>query len=207
MRNPYKLSKAGYSTHSIIINSTGNQGVVLDVGCNDGYIGKDSHKDVIFYGLDYLSESVVKAKKVYKDAHVYDLNNLQKLPWDIQFDTIIFADVLEHVIYPEKTLQFFVDNYLQSKGKVIISLPNIANWQIRLQLLFGKFDYTETGIMDKTHLHLYTFKSAKQLLEKSGLHITATFGGASFFGKIITYFPWLKSLLATNIIYTCEKVK
>lgn len=207
MNNPYKLTKTVYSTHSIIINTVGEKGIVLDVGCNDGYIGKDSHKDVVFYGLDYLLDSVVKAKKIYKDAYVYDLNNLQKLPWGIKFDTIIFADVLEHVIYPEKTLQFFVDNYLQSKGKVIISLPNIANWQIRSKLLFGNFDYTETGIMDKTHLHFYTFKSAKKLLEQNGLHVIDTFGGASFFGKIIAYLPWLKSLLATNIIYICEKSK
>lgn len=207
MRNPYKLSRTGYSTHSIILNSIGEEGIVLDVGCNDGYIGKDSHRNVIFYGLDYLSESVEKAKKIYEDACVYDLNNLQQLPWELKFDTIIFADVLEHVINPEETLQFFTKNYLKSEGKIIVSLPNIANWQIRLQLLFGKFDYTETGIMDKTHLHFYTFKSAEQLLRSNGLHITQTFGGASFFGKIIKYFPSLKSLLATNIIYICAKDK
>ena len=153
MQNPYSLQISKYSTHAIIINEITSEEYVLDVGCNDGYIGKSISQETIFYGIDYLAESVEKAKQVYKDAHIYNLNNLETLPWNIQFDTIIFADVLEHVLYPEEVLKFFVDKYLKSEGKVIISLPNIANWQIRLQLLFGRFNYTETGIMYKTHLH------------------------------------------------------
>jgi len=205
MSNPYALNLSSYSTHSIIINNIGKNKKVLDVGCNDAYIGKDSDPSNVFYGLDYLPESVNKAKKTYKDAMLYDLNNLKDLPWGITFDTLIFADVLEHVLYPEEALDFFVNNYLKKEGKVIISLPNIANWQIRFNLLLGRFNYTETGIMDKTHLHFYTFKTAKELIEKQGLIISNAYGGATFFGRIIKIAPFLKGLLATNIIYICEK--
>lgn len=117
----------------------------------------------------------------------------------------MFADVLEHLLFPEQVLKYFVYNYLKENGQVIISLPNVANWQVRLNLLFGKFNYTDRGIMDKTHLHFYTFKTARELIFKNNLEIINVFGGATFFGPIIKMFPVLNSLLATNIITIVKK--
>ena len=206
MDNHYKLSLAKYSTHNIILKNVGNNKVVLDIGCNDGYVGKIADNTNKFYGIDYLKESIEEAKKIYVDALQYDLNDLKFLPWNIKFDVIIFADVLEHVLYPKEVLTFFVKNYLKDNGKIIISLPNIANWQVRINLLWGKFDYTDTGIMDKTHLHFYTFKTAKQLIEIADLRVIEKSNGASFFGPVIKIFPFLKYILATNIILICKKV-
>jgi len=205
-KNPYKLNLfSKYSTHNIIIDNVGIDKTVLDVGCNDGYIGNNSDKSNNFYGVDYLEDSINKAKQSYKDAIVYDLNNLENLPWNIKFDVIIFADVLEHILYPEKVIDFFTKNYLKDNGRIIISLPNIANWQVRLKLLFGKFDYKNTGIMDRTHLHLYTYKTALTFVSKFNLKTEKIVGGASIFGLIISIFPFLKSLLATNIIIIARK--
>ncbi|MBU3978220.1 class I SAM-dependent methyltransferase, partial [Patescibacteria group bacterium] len=205
-KNFYRLNLfSSYSTHSIILRNIGDNKVILDVGCNDGYIGKNSDKSNIFYGLDYLDESIQNAKIIYKDAIFYDLNILENLPWNIKFDVIIFADVLEHVLYPEVVLNFFIKNYLKDGGKIIISLPNIANWQVRINLLFGKFDYADSGIMDKTHLHLYTFKSATNFAQKSNLKIINILGGASFFGIVLRFIPFLNSLLTTNIIIVAVK--
>lgn len=205
MINPYKLQLSKYSTHNIIRENIGDNKAVLDIGCNEGYLGRVCAKTNIFYGLDYYQENIDKATTFYKDARVYDLNDLKELPWKQKFNVIVFADVLEHILFPEQVLKFFVDHYLKENGQVIISLPNIANWQVRLNLLFGKFDYTDTGIMDKTHLHLYTFRTARRLVLKNNLEITNEFGGASFFGPIIKMFPVLNSLLATNIITTARK--
>lgn len=204
-KNPYKLSVSKYSTHNIIAHILGENNVVLDVGCNDGYLGKISHLSNTFYGLDYLDDSVLKAKEVYKEVLIYDLNHIEKLPWDMRFDVIVFADVLEHVLYPETVLRFFVDTYLKDGGRVIISLPNVANWQVRLQLFLGKFEYQETGILDRTHLHLYTFKTAKKLAESCGLEVKAEKSGATLFGPVLNAFPFLKSLFATSIILVNEK--
>ena len=205
--NPYKLNLfSKYSTHSIILSNIGENKTVLDIGCNDGYIGKNSDKSNIFYGLDFASESIEKAKKNYKDAILYDLNNLENLPWNIKFNVIVFADVLEHVLYPEQVIEFFIKKYLAEDGLVIVSLPNVANWQVRLNLLFGKFDYTETGVMDKTHLHLYTSKSARKLVLRNNLKIIKELSGSSFFGSVVKIFPFLKYILATNIILICEKI-
>ncbi|MCX6717242.1 MAG: methyltransferase domain-containing protein [Candidatus Taylorbacteria bacterium] len=193
-----------YSTKNIILREISSNKTILDIGCNDGYFGRFD-KGNIYYGLDYSVKALSDAKNDYKDILQYDLNNLLVLPWDIKFDTIVFADVLEHVLYPEKVLEYFSKNYLINNGKVIISLPNIANWQVRLNLLFGKFNYTDTGIMDKTHLHFYSFRSASRLIRENNLRINKVFSGASFFGPTIDIFPFLRNILATNIILICEK--
>lgn len=196
--------KAKFSTKNVVTRELGTKNIILDIGCNDGYFGKFD-KNNTYYGIDYSKEAIRKTKYTYKDALVYDLNKLQKLPWDIKYDVIIFADVLEHLTYPDKVLNFFCKNYLKKGGKVVVSLPNIANWQIRLNLLLGDFNYTNTGIMDKTHLHFYTFNSALSLVRESKLKIYKIHYGASFFGPIISVMPFLKSLLATNIIITAKK--
>lgn len=205
MANPYKLNPSSFSTHKLIARNIGSNKFVLDVGCNDGYLGGVSDRSNVFYGLDSSEKSTRTARSVYKDAIVYDLNNLKKLPWKNKFDVIIFADVLEHLIYPDKTLIYFVKNYLKTGGISIIALPNIANWQIRFNLFFGQFNYAETGILDKTHLHFYTFKTAKLLVDKAQMSIESEFGGSSVFGILIRFFPQLKGLLSTNIILKCIK--
>lgn len=206
--NNYKTSnipeKSFYSAKNVILRELGFGKTILDVGCNDGYFGRSSDKTNTFYGLDCSEDSVKVAKENYKDAVVYDLNKLEKLPWDIKFDVLVFADVLELVLFPEKVLIFFVKNYLKEDGKVIVSLPNIANWQVRLKLLFGKFNYAETGIMDKSHLHFYAFKSTGRLASTSNLRVLKKIG-TSFFGQIITLLPFLRPLLATNIILILEQ--
>ncbi|MDO8657206.1 MAG: methionine biosynthesis protein MetW [Candidatus Levybacteria bacterium] len=203
----YKHSNlARYSKYQIIVNNTGKKKTILDIGCNDGYMGRISDKTNIFYGLDYNKKAISKAKEIYRDAIYYDLNSLTKLPWNIKFDVIIFADILEHILFPENTLDFFTKTYLNSGGKIIISLPNIANWQIRIRLLLGRFNYKDNGILEKTHLHFYTFNTAQELVRKSNLKIINILYGANYFGPFIKISKGiLKNLLATNIIFICEK--
>ena len=60
---------------------------------------------------------------------------------------------------------------LKREGSVIVSLPNIANIFVRIMLLFGKFNYQQRGLLDKTHLRFFTRKSALRLLEENGYAI------------------------------------
>jgi 2-polyprenyl-3-methyl-5-hydroxy-6-metoxy-1,4-benzoquinol methylase len=203
--NPYTVNVSRYSTHKLLADLIGKNKTVLDVGCNSGYIADLSDSSNTFYGLDYLEEAIREAKTKYKDALVYDLNKLKPLPWNRKFDVMVFADVLEHLNDPETALKFFVDRYLTPSGKVVISLPNVANWTIRLKLLSGKFDYTETGILDRTHFHLYTFKSAKALVRSAGLRVTGELGGSSVFGPFIKLLPPLRGPLAHGIVICAQR--
>jgi len=209
MKNNYQLkNKTRFSTHSIFSKLIGKKNKILDIGCNDGYLKDISDKSNNFYGIDYSLESLEIAKNKYKSVIQKNLNNLDDLtlPWENSFDVIIFGDILEHLLYPEKILNFYINNYLKKDGIVIISLPNVANFMIRINLLFGKFKYTDSGILDRTHLHLYTFKSALELIKKNtNLEVEEVYGGSTYLGFLIYLFPFLKGLFATNIIYVCRK--
>ena len=62
--------------------------------------------------------------------------------------------------------------YLKPDGFVIASIPNIARLEFRLKLLFGKFNYEESGILSKGHLSFFTRKMAMGLFETSGYKIS-----------------------------------
>jgi SAM-dependent methyltransferase len=206
MNNRYNLNLwSKRSTHNILVSMVGKNKKVLDVGCARWYLWSSSDDSNHFWWLDYNGSDIVEAKKVYEDAIQYDLNDIKDLPWDEKFDIIIYADILEHVLHPEKVLQFF-DKYLTPWWKVILSVPNVANRQVRFGLLFGNFDYVDgAGIMDDTHLKIYTYKTATQLMNKWWYNVTKRRAWASVFWPIINIFPFLKGLLATNIILECEK--
>lgn len=207
MNNHYRLNPSYYSTHSVIQRLIGKNKTVLDSGCSDGYMATIADKSNKIYGLDNSKPSIKNAKKKLNDVALYDLNKLKKLPWKIKFDVIIFADVLEHLYDPKKTLVYFKKNYLKKKGRIIISLPNIANWQIRANLILGRFNYTDAGIMDRTHLHFYTINTANKLVVESGLEMVKEVYGSSVFGPLIKLIPTTASLLATSIVLECKNEK
>jgi len=80
-----------------------------------------------------------------------------------KFDLILLLDVLEHMAEPIPFLKKCV-GFLSEKGVILISVPNIAHWSVRLPLLFGEFNYTERGLLDKTHLQFFTRKSLRNSL-------------------------------------------
>ena len=49
-------------------------------------------------------------------------------------------------------------------------------------MLFGKFRYQPMGILDRTHLHLYTFATARELLHDSGFEVALELVGSDRFG-------------------------
>jgi hypothetical protein len=56
-------------------------------------------------------------------------------------------------------------------GLLIISVPNVANITVRLMLLFGQFNYTARGILDRTHLRFFTRKTARRFVKENGFTI------------------------------------
>lgn len=92
------------------------------------------------------------------------------------------ADVLEHLINPELILRKLLK--ISSKNtKLVISLPNVASWIMRKQLFFkGDFEYQESGLLDKTHLHFYTVNTLPKILFNNGWKVERLSG-------TITRFP------------------
>lgn len=148
---------------------------VLDIGCKDGIIGSQAKKkgcQVI--GVEIDKEMALKARKNYEQVIIKDIENKETLAHlDRDFDVILCADILEHLICPKETL-INLKNHLSPEGRFLISIPNVAHWSIRSQLLFGQFEYTERGILDRTHLRFFTLQSFAHLLREAELKIIAS---------------------------------
>ena len=167
------------NAHHIQINMVPEGSFVLDAGCHTGLLGETliQKKGAKVVGVDLDDEAVEVAKKKLSDAFVLDLENED---WTKKisergyshFDVIIFGDILEHTKNPEEILQQ-AQGILKPEGRIIVSIPNVAHWRVRFGLLFGRFEYQEAGILDRTHLRFYTRKSGRTFVEKSGYRIIA----------------------------------
>lgn len=149
----------------ICYNYVENGTTVLDVGCACGDLGIILHKlkNCKVYGMEYNSGSiaVAKAAQAYEELYQVDLNNFDSglyAELEGKFDYIILADVLEHLAEPRivlKQLKFF----LKEKGRMIVSLPNVAHASVKAGLLLDRFDYADVGVLDRTHVSFYTKNS------------------------------------------------
>lgn len=170
----YQYSYSIHGSHRKIIDYVNRDKKVLDVGCNKGYLSREFKKNNCYtVGIEADLESALIAKQFCDDVIIQDVEQIRDLAYpDDYFDVVVLADILEHLKNPDKVL-LCLRKYLNPKGDIIVSLPNIARIDIRLKLLFGKFEYEETGIMDKTHLRFFTLQTAKKLLENSGYKISS----------------------------------
>ena len=177
MQSTYTYKPDQYSSHSKIIKlikPIKRPLKILDIGCAQGYIAKKlSHLGHEVTGIESDKQAAALAKEYCKKIHICNLDNkIPKLKKEY-FDILIFGDIIEHLKAPEQVLHHLLKS-LKPKGLVIISVPNIANIYIRLNLLLGRFNYTKKGILDRTHLHFYTLKTIKKFIRKLDLRIIKT---------------------------------
>jgi methionine biosynthesis protein MetW len=145
---------------------------VLDVGCGTGALGRvladECRAEIV--GLE--PDSVRAEQAVARGLRVYPGYFSRELLREIgSFDIVLFADVLEHLPNPQAAL-LLAREALRSRGAVIVSVPNVAHWSVRLCLLRGKFDYWSFGIMDATHLRWFTAATIRSLLVSAGFSVT-----------------------------------
>lgn len=169
----YEEKPSPWSTHSKIssfLEKLPSDTRVLDIGCAKGVIGKLCYNNnLVFRGIEENSEWAKTAKPYYEEIFQGRIENATN-EFLQNYDVIILADVMEHIPNSEEIISRIIN--LQKKECVfIISVPNIANIWVRLNLLFGKFDYNERGILDKTHVRFFTYKSLIKYLTVSGLKV------------------------------------
>ncbi len=146
---------------------------VLEIGCGDGRLANilSIKKQCKVYCVekDIAMARIATGKCV--GLLSIDIEKTE-LPYEIGFfDYIILGNVLEHLVEPSKIL-IDLKKYLSKNGSLIYSVPNIVNWHSRLTILSGKFEYTESGVFDKTHLRFYNLNSARRLAYDAGYSIT-----------------------------------
>ena len=174
----YKNKIDKFSSHSLIVKqiikmSPSNQNI-LDIGCFSGELlnrvkinQKESNS---YFGADlenYLSKECSFIKFCLLDFNDKDLNKVFE---NQKFDIVILGDILEHLVNPWSALSS-IEQIIQDSSRILISIPNSGHWYFRLKILFGKIEYTNNGLFDKTHLRFFTKKSSKELIKDSKFEI------------------------------------
>jgi len=145
---------------------------VLDVGCGSGILANllTLGKKCRVYCIEKQPELAMIAKNKCVEILNMDIEETELHYERGFFDCIILGNVLEHMKEPGILLTS-LNKYLSDDGFLIYSVPNIVNWHSRMTIFLGKFEYSESGVFDKTHLRFYNFNSAKKLAEDAGYRI------------------------------------
>ena len=154
---------------AILIHWAGRNRCVLDVGCGRGQLGRILHEQFgctvtgIELNAEFARECVGYERLIVGSAQNPEL--LAQI--DERFDVIVCGDVLEHLPEPHLPLRAF-HRLLHPAGRLLISVPNVAQIRTRLMLLRGHWDYTPEGIMDETHVRWFTLDTLQALTTRCG---------------------------------------
>jgi methionine biosynthesis protein MetW len=144
---------------------------VLDVGCGTGALSVllRDNRDAAVVGVEPDHDRATRSAERGIETYASTLESLSpdKLG---QFDVAVYADVLEHLPDPLAELKS-VAPFVKPDGVVIVSVPNVAHWSVRFELLRGNFRYARFGIMDATHLRWFTEETIRQLMDQAGLDV------------------------------------
>lgn len=194
----YTFKDFAFSSHRQILDSIVPGQSVLDLGCGTGLLAEHiAAKGCTVTGVDVLPPEKIDPRLRY---HCRNLEDPAPLPFDREFDCVVLGDIIEHVI-DATGLLMRVRSVLRENGRLIVSTPNIALWVNRLALLCGRFDYSDKGILDRTHVHLYTQASLRDLLGGTGFRIVRERAASIPFPLVIRQkrLSWAANLL--NRVY------
>jgi 2-polyprenyl-3-methyl-5-hydroxy-6-metoxy-1,4-benzoquinol methylase len=145
--------------------------VVLEGGVSSGYFARVlTSAGMVVDGLELDPDAAERARQVCRHVWVGDLQAVDDDELDGPYDVLLFGDTLEHIPDPAAVLRR-LRTKLRDDGVLVVSIPNFANWAVRLQVLSGRFRYNDRGILDRTHLRFFTEKSVRELFAAGGFEV------------------------------------
>ncbi|BBO21294.1 MAG: hypothetical protein AMXMBFR31_30270 [Candidatus Desulfobacillus denitrificans] len=154
----------------------GSFGRVLDIGCASGVLGMQLLRAGLAGTCDGIELHEAAARLAGTRLRRVWQGSLEsvagKVSWQ-DYDLIVMADVLEHLVDPWAALRR-LRNEAAAGVRLLVSVPNVRHYRVSLPLLLrGEFRYEDAGIMDRTHLHFFTRGSLEETLKECGWAVRA----------------------------------
>ncbi len=200
--SPYRLKDDPYSSHSVILSrlGEGRGRRLLDVGAANGFLAQRlTERGYEVTGIEGDPRLAALAAGKCHAVVVADLDR-EAPELSGSFDVIVYGDVLEHLKDPLRVFQH-LNRYLSPDGTLVISVPNVAHLRVRLQLLLGRFEYAERGILDRTHLRFFTLSSLRRFLAEAKVTVVELVATPVPLPLLVPeryHGWWLNTLHATN---------
>ena len=178
---PMKLDKVYINSGNMPLLDLINipYGNVRDVGCgagNNAEVLKSRNPSCTIDGITFSELEAKHAKLSIDNVWIFDIEN--NIIENKKYDVIVFSHVLEHLKYPSSIL-FKYSNLLNENGIILIAIPNVLVWSMRIRFLYGNFQYESDGIMDDTHLRFFTYYTADEYLLKDCKNLNLEYKGVS----------------------------
>jgi 2-polyprenyl-3-methyl-5-hydroxy-6-metoxy-1,4-benzoquinol methylase len=163
----------GNNTVSIQLGMVGRNKSVLELGCATGRVtrllkAQGCKVTCVEAVAEWADQALPFCEKLIV-GNLEDEHTLSALTGE-KFEVILAGDVLEHLREPGALMKALRHN-LHPEGYWVISVPNIAHWSVRKELLQGRFNFTETGVMDRTHLRWFTVDTLRRMVEEAGYKV------------------------------------
>lgn len=169
------LQVTPYRSHHLlaaaVLGHSSSGAVVFEGGVSSGYFARVlTSAGLVVDGFELDETAAVRAREVCRHVWVGDLQEIDPTRLAGPYDVVLFGDTLEHISDPVSVLRR-LRSAMHDDGVLIVSIPNFANWAVRLQILSGRFRYTDRGILDRTHLRFYTERSLRDMLRDAGFSV------------------------------------
>ncbi|MGN0513851.1 MAG: methyltransferase domain-containing protein [Lachnospiraceae bacterium] len=145
---------------------------ILEIGCGcGGTLGYLEYRypNANIEGIELCAKAAELGSKLFNIRQ----DNIERLREPLRtdyYDYIIFGDVLEHLNDPIGAINKAYAA-LNQNGYIVASIPNIMHISVMKQLLNGKFEYADSGVLDRTHLRFFTLRSIIELFENNHFKI------------------------------------
>jgi 2-polyprenyl-3-methyl-5-hydroxy-6-metoxy-1,4-benzoquinol methylase len=165
------LNERRHRAHAKLLDAVGTGRRVLDVGCSSGYLaGPLSERGNTIVGIELDPQAARAAEAYCERVLVGDVETMELPLEQASFDVVLGGDVVEHLRDPSAALAR-LRPFLRPGGRLVLSTPNVANWAVRLSLLAGRWRYTDRGILDRSHTHLFTRATLAEAIERAGYEV------------------------------------
>lgn len=155
------------------VELVGSGARVLDVGCATGYLARAlQRRGCRVWGVDRDADAAEPARAHLEQLVIADIEDAPLTDHFEKgaFDVLVFGDVLEHTADPVRVLRDALP-LLAEGGRVVCSIPNVTHGSLRLAVLQGAWTYTDTGLLDRTHLRFFDRAGVRSLHAEVGLAV------------------------------------
>ncbi len=139
---------------------------VLEIGCGEGEFTGHLKPEAEVWGIEPEPRAAAAAGRKMKRVLVGNYEDVHREIPEDYFDLVIANDVIEHM--PDHDAFFVsIKRRMIPGGRLVASIPNVRHWSILRELVWKKdWRYTDAGILDKTHLRIFTGRSLKRTLQE-----------------------------------------
>ncbi len=181
---------------------------LLDLGCGEGGLARALPGTAVV-GVEADPEKAARAREACERVHVLDLDREDIPEPDGVFDTLVFADVLEHLQDPWGALVRH-RRLLAEGGRLVVSVPNAQHWRVALGLLAGRWAYRDPDgfghVLARDHLRFFTRREIVSALAGAGYAVDSVRPVASRLALALSPGP-LSGLAAFQLVAVAHPVR